>query len=138
MLEQQFKLFDEIRKISESQSRLIAADDFDQFNKSLDKRQRIIEKIKELHRESHPLMQSYESFQKAPGGKAIVPIEEAASRLRSVIEGCGRQNSSDMEASEAKREGCKEQIDKMQTNRKGLGAYAGKISYAPEVFDKMS
>ena len=141
LLAQELELFGKIRELTEEQSRMLAEeepDEPDSFNESLDRRQEVIEQINGLHKESNPLMQSYISFSKSPGGKKIGEIEDSAGSLKAAIAECAELNEKNMAAAKEITAQYGQQIDKLSAGRKSIGLYVQGLDNKPEHFDKMT
>ena len=136
LLRQELELFQRIREITGKQTEMLADEDIEAFDESLDSRQALIEEINGLHQESDILMQSYLSFSGSAGGQKIGAIEEVAGQLRGVIEECTELDSKNMALSKEKAEEFVKQIGKLSQGRKGLGAYIHNVSQNSELFDK--
>ena len=136
LLRKEHELFEQMLKLTEKQKELLAADDIEELDKSLDRRQEIIEKINGLHQESNLLMQSYMSYQKAPGKKKVNEIEAASKQLKDTIAKCAALNEKNTAAANEKNKAYTEQIDKLSSARKSIGSYIQPIENDPEMFDK--
>ena len=135
-LRKELDVLGQVRELTEKQAELIAADDIDGFNRSLDSRQGHIEKINGLHQESDVLMQSYMSYLDSAGGKSIKEIDEALAQIRDALAECTALNDSNITAAKEKAEGYIKQIGKLSLNRKNIGAYIQDVENKPEMFDK--
>ena len=135
-LGKELEILGRVRELTEKQAELLAADDIDGFNMSLDGRQEHIERINGLHQESDVLMQSYMSYQASSGGKSIKEIDETLARIRDVLAECAALNDGNITAAKEKAEGYIKQIGKLSLNRKSLGAYIQDVENKPEIFDK--
>jgi len=133
LLRQEFEIFGRIRELTKEQTELIAADDIEAFNISLDRRQEFIEKINGLHQESEALMQSY-----MLAGKTGGETDAAAKRLRDVISECAALNDKNMAAAKEKAEYYKERSGRLSLGRKSLGSYIHDVENDPEHFDAMT
>ena len=136
LLGQELELFDRIREMTAAQAELLKADDPEGFNRSLDSRQEIIEKINGLHQESDVLMQSYVSFYAT--GRKDDAIRAAAERIDSIIAECAELNDRNTAAAQVKTEDYIRQIGNLSLRRKSLGKYAQSVPNNPELFDKMT
>jgi len=135
LLGDELELYKQIRKLTEEQAELLSKDDIEAFNESLDKREEIIEKIKGLHQESAPLMQSYVSS--TTGGKnKIKEIDKLKKQIQEELEFSSRQNDDNIETMKQKTEDHTKRIDEQSAKRKGIGGYAQSVPNTPEVFDK--
>ena len=134
LLGEELKIYGQIRKLTEKQTGLLAKDDITAFNSSLDKREELIEKIKGLHQEKDPLMQSYISL--SSGGNGNEEIEKLKGQIREIITDCSRINDENMAAMKEKTEDHIKRIDEQSAKRKGIGGYAQSVPNTPEVFDK--
>ena len=136
LLRKEHELFEQMLKLTEKQTELLAADDIEAFDKSLDRRQEIIEKINGLHQESNILMQSYMSYQDTPGKKSVKEIEAASKQLQDTITKCAALNEKNAASIKEKAKTYSEQIDKLSTARKSIGSYIQPLENDPEMFDK--
>ena len=136
LLVQEQEVFEQIREATLNQKELIAADDIDAFDKSLDRRQELIKKINGLHQESDVLMQSYISFTSSADGVTIGVIDDALGRLREITAECAGLNEQNTTAAKEKAEEYIKQIGKLSLTRKSLGKYAQSVPNTPELFDK--
>ena len=135
-LRQELGLFGKIREMTEKQTELIAADDIEGFDESLDRRQELIEKINGLHQETQALMQSYIAYSKSPGGGKRSEVEAAMKQRMDMIAKCSERNDKNTEAAKEKKKEYTDKIDKLNLNRKSLGSYIQTVENAPELFDK--
>ena len=129
-------LFEKIRGLTETQTDLLAADDMEEFNKSLDSRQELIEEINGLHQESNILMQSYIAFSQSPGGAKSGKVEAAQERLRKVISECAELNEKNLAAAKGMAEAYVKRIEELALSRKSIGAYAQGAPNNSELFDR--
>jgi len=134
-LGEELELYRMIRTMTEEQAELLDKDDIEAFNDSLDKREELIEKIKGLHQESAPLMQSYVSM--TSGGKnKNKEIEKLRKQIREELEASGKLNDDNINTMKSKTEDHTKRIDKQSAKRKGIGGYAQSVPNTPEMFDK--
>jgi hypothetical protein len=136
LLGTELELFGQVRVITRKQKELLDADDIDGFDRSLDSRQELIEKINGLHQESDILMQSYISHHTTGGGKKQSEVETAAGKLRDIISQCVADDEANAAKAKEKAEDYVQQIDKMSLNKKSIGAYVQDIPNKPEHFDR--
>ena len=135
LLGEELEIYGQIKKLTDKQAELLAKDDIDAVNGSLDKRAELIEKIKGLHQDSEPLMQSYVSF--AAGGKNDDSgIENLREQIRAAIEICMKLNNENIDGMKGKTEEHTKKIDEQSAKRKGIGGYVQSVPNTPEVFDK--
>lgn len=132
----ELELFDRIRGLTAKQAGLLDAGDTGGFEKSLDDRQGIIDRIDGLHQESEVLMQSYISFSGSGGSDDA--IEAAAGSLKTAITECVEMNDLNMAAAREKTEDYIRQIGELSLKRKSLGKYALDVPNNPTMFDKMT
>jgi len=132
LLVKELEIFERIRKLTEKQAELLAKDDVDQFDGSLDKRQELIEKINGLHQESDPLMQSYVS---SPADEKCAEIEDLREKIRETVGICAGLNDKIVAEMKVKSKEHSEKIDRHSAKRKGIGGYAQAVPNTPEVFD---
>jgi len=135
LLSDELELYGQIRKLTEKQTELLTKDDIDAFDKSLDKRAELIEKIKGLHQDSDPLMQSYVSFSSDEKNKDS-GIEKLNDQIREALEICAALNDKNTTAMNEKTQEQAKKIEKQSAKRKGIGGYAQSVPNTPEVFDK--
>ena len=135
LLSEELEVYVQIQKQTEEQTDLLAKDDIEAFDKSLDKREKLIEKIKGLHQDSNPLMQSYVSFSSA-GNESIDEIEKLKAKIRKQLEICANLNDKNMEMMSEKTEEHIKKIEEQSAKRKGIGGYAQSVPNIPEMFDK--
>jgi flagellin-specific chaperone FliS len=136
LTEQQLAFFEEILKLTSSQSELIELEDIEEFEKSLNKREDIIEKIKGLHQESDPLMQSYTLYKNSTAGKKIAAIDTVVGRLRAVISEAMEVNQLNMEKAASKKSEYSEKIAKLNEEKKGLSGYKAVVPNQSQLIDK--
>jgi len=136
LLGEEQELFEQIRGLTEAQTQLLAADDIEAFDKSLDSRQKLIEKINGLHQETNILMQSYTSFSKFRSGNKSGAIETAVQRLRGSIAGCAEINEKNTATAKGMADEYTKRIGKLNLSRKSLGAYSLNVPNNSELFDK--
>ena len=136
LLNEELKLFERMREQTTKQKDLLERDDMTAFDKSLDIRQELIEKINGLHQESDILMQSYMSYCKTQSGKKNEAIDKLWEGLRSGISECHEQNVKNMAAIKEKKEEFKKRISELDTSKKTLDAYALTVPGNSELFDK--
>ena len=136
LLSEELELYGQIRKLTEKQTELLAEDDIDAFNISLEQREALIEKIKGLHQESNPLMHSYISFSKKDNKDN--EVEELKAKIRKLLEICAEKNDNNIESMKIKTEDHTKRIDEQSAKRKGIGGYAQSVPNVPEMFDKKS
>ena len=136
LLGEELVIFKQIHELTEKQTELLAADDLEAFNESLDSRQELIEKINGLHQEAEALMQSYISFSKSKGGNKVAAVEQAIGKLRDAVGGCAALNEKNIAAAKEMNEEYVKRIDELSIGRKSLGAYAQNVPNSSELFDK--
>jgi len=137
LLGEELEFYVNIRKLTEEQTELLAKDDIEAFDDSLVKRETLIEKIKGLHQESNPLMQSYVSFSSA-GNKTDSNIDELKKKIREQLEVCAKLNDKNTETMKVKADEHSKKIDDQSAKRKTIGGYAQAVPNVPEMFDKKS
>jgi len=136
LLGEELEIFRQIGSLSIKQAELLAADDMEAFEGSLERRQGLIEKINGLHQETDLLMQSYMSFSDAGTGEVSDAIETTAGQLKEIIADCVSTNDKNMVAAKEKAEEYIKKIGKLSLGRKSLGAYAQTLPNNSELFDK--
>ena len=134
LLSDELELHEKIQKLTEKQTQLLAKDDIEGFDSSLDKRAELIEKIKGLHQESDTLMQSYVSD--TASEKKSDSIEKLREQIRKALETCAGLNDENIAAMKEKTEEQAKKIDEQRAKGKGIGGYAQSVPNTPEVFDK--
>jgi len=127
LLSEELELYGQIRKLTEKQTELLAEDDIDAFNISLEQREALIEKIKGLHQESNPLMHSCVSDDK---------IDKLKKKIRIELEACSKNNDKNISVLHEKTQDHTKKIDEQSSKRKGIGGYAQSVPNTPEMFDK--
>ena len=135
LLNEELKLYELIRDLTEKQTDFLANDEIEAFDDSLNERATLIEKIKGLHQESNPLMQSYVSLASDKKNKENT-IEELKDRIRDALEICNELNKKNTETMEQKLQDHSVKIDEQSAKRKGIGGYAQSVPNTPEMFDK--
>ena len=138
LLRQVLEIFVEMRRLTENQTDLIAAEDIAALDESIGRRQTLIEEINGLHQESDILMQSYMSYSTSTDGESISEIDAAAGQLRDAITECAGINDKNTLSAMEKAAKYAERIDKLSKSRKSLGSYIHRLSNDPELFDKMT
>jgi len=138
LLGEEIELFERVYELTEKQAKLLAADDDDinAFNDSLDSRQEIIERIKGLHQESDPLMQSRMSAGDSEAGENTEAIEKAIAQRQAMIEKCVALNDKNTAGAKEKSEDFIKRISKLTLSRKSIKVYTPEIPNNPELFDK--
>jgi len=134
-LAKELDLYEQIHKLTKTQTELLNKDDIDAFNSSLDKRAELIEKIKGLHQESEPLKQSYISFTKKDN-KSDSQIDSLLDQIKKIIESCAKLNDENIASMEEKTKEQSKKIDEQRAKGKTIGGYAQSVPNTPEVFDK--
>jgi len=138
LLSRELEIFKQIHGFTKKQTELLEVDDLDAFNKSLDSRQGLIEKINGLHQEANILMQSYIAFSNSPTGEKIDEVENAYGRLHDLIAECAAMNEKNISMSKEKTEEYKKRIGKLSLSRKSIGVYAQGVPNTPEHFDAIT
>jgi hypothetical protein len=138
LLGQELDLVKQMRGLTERQTELLAEEDIDAFEKSLDVRQALIEKIDGLHQESDILMQSYMSSLSAQGRKKSGAIETTSGQIRETIAKCAEIDEKNASAAKEKAEEYLKQVGKLSMERKSIGAYVQQVTTTSEMFDKMT
>ena len=136
LLNRELEAFGRIRELAEEQTELIAEDDIEAFDKSLDRSQEIIEKINGLHQESDSLMQSYMSSVNAGGRDGR--IDAAAEQLRGAIAECAAMNEKNINSAKERTGEYTKRIGELSLSRKSLGSYMNNTLNNSEIFDKMT
>ena len=137
LLSEKIKVYGQIRKMTEEQSGLLDKDDIEAFNVSLNKREKLIEKINGLHQDSDTLMQSYVTFSSASSG-GDKEINKLRNDIHDALKACAELNDKNIASLQSKSESQKERINKQSAKRKGIGGYAQSVPNVPEMFDKKS
>ena len=136
LLDQEIGLFGRIYELTVKQAELLADDDIDGFNKSLDSRQVLIEKINGLHQETDILMQSYMSFAGSDDGKKVEAIEKAEEQWLDMVTQCAVLNEKNNSAAKDKNSNYIKRIDKLNLSRKSLGVYTPDLTNYSELIDR--
>ena len=135
MLGEELEAWQQIKTLTESQSKLLESDDIDALERSLDQRQGQIEKIGGLHQGGNILMQSYISQVNSKGVKSE-KIEAEKEKLREMITACSTQNDKNMQTAAKLKTGYSEKAEELGQKRKSIGAYALEVPNNSEIFDK--
>jgi len=137
LLGEELEHYKQIRKLTEEQVELLNKDDIEAFNGSLNKREELIEKIKGLHQEKEPLVQSYASLSESEKkqGKEINNLNK---QIREIIEVCAEINDRNILCVKGKTDDLTKKIDEQSSKRKGIGGYVQAVPNTPEMFDKKS
>ena len=135
LLSDELDIYRQIHKLTEKQTELLAEDDIDAFNISLEKREALIEQIKGLHQDSKPLMQSYVSNTKN-GKNTDTGIDSLKKQIREIIEACAGINDRNMTIVKDMTQKHSKKIEEKSAQRKGIGGYAQAVTNLPELFDK--
>jgi ElaB/YqjD/DUF883 family membrane-anchored ribosome-binding protein len=142
LLGKELEYYKQIQKQTEEQTGMLSEDDIEAFNESLLKREGLINKIKGLHQEKEPLMQSYASMSKGtkPQNEVLLnkEIDDLNKQIRAVIEACAKMNDTNIQSLKEKTEKLTKKIDEQSTKRKGIGGYVQTITNTSEMFDKKS
>ncbi|MDR2599619.1 MAG: flagellar protein FlgN [Oscillospiraceae bacterium] len=135
LLSEKLELFEQIYKATEKQSKILSDEDYDieAFDKLIDKRQELIEKINGLHQKLDPMMQSFVS---SPSYKKDSEIEKLKDKIQNKVKECSDLNNENMEIISDKTDNQKDKIEKQSAKRKGIGGYAQAVPNTPEVFDR--
>jgi len=131
-LTQELESFEQIKKLTEKIAEQIDTEKIEALDKSLSKRQELIEKINGLHQESNPLMQSYVQA----SGLKNSEVDRLVERIRETTQICAKLNDENINTIKAMSEEQVDKIDKQSAKRKGISGYAQAIAYSPEVIDK--
>ena len=136
LLGQAAVLADHVLELAKEQSEMLASDDLDAFNASLDRGSESIKQINGLHQESELLMQSYASYSNSKQGGKIAAIDKAASRFVETLEQCAQLNTRNLNEAKAKTEKFMQQIGSLNLKRKSLGLYAQNTGSSSALFDR--
>ncbi|MCL2392044.1 MAG: flagellar export chaperone FlgN [Oscillospiraceae bacterium] len=136
LLEEELSAWKQIYELTERQAQFLDANESDALDKSIDKRQAIIEKIKRLHQESDILMQSCISGVYANEGGRIEAIDAITAKIRKQIEDCTKINDSNIVAASDKKDDYLRCAQEIAQKRKGIGVYALDVPNHSELFDK--
>jgi len=136
LLGEEQAIFERLRELTGEQTDILAADDVEALDESLDRRQELIEKINGLHQESDVLMQSYITFSESADGGKVTAIETAAEQLRGVIAECVELNGSNLTLAKETAKEYVKRIDELSVGKKSVGAYAQNVPNSSELFDK--
>ena len=133
-LTQKLEIFKQIHTLTEKITEQIETDKIDLLDKSLSKRQELIEKINGLHQEIDPLMQSYISSTVSKDEK----IESLIKQVHEITTLCAKLNDENLSTIKDKSQEQVEKIDKQSAKRKGISGYAQAVGSSSEVIDKKS
>ena len=133
LLGEELKLLENIKELTDEQTRQIEMDEFDGLEKLLGSRQELIDKINGLHQDSEPLMQSYVS---SSDSQKIREIDELQEEIKQILQSCKESNERNVEMLSHKSVSQKEKIGKQSAQRKGIGGYAQAVPTSSEMFDK--
>jgi len=136
LLGQEMEQLNRMHELTEKQAELLIADDIDDFHKSLDQRQGLIERIKGLHQESDVLMQSYVAFSSVDAGRVIEAIEKAVAERRRMIGECAALNEKNIITAKEKASSYLERLEKLSLNRRSIELYTPEVPNSPEIIDK--
>jgi len=138
LLGQEQKLFNRVLELTEKQAGLLAADDIEAFDKSLDGRQELIEEIDGLHQELDVLMQSYVLFSASSSGGMIEEIQNAVAERYDLIARCVALNGENEAVAKEKAEDYIKRIGKLSLSRKSIEVYAPDMPDSSILFDEKS
>jgi len=136
LLGQAAELAEHVLELAKEQSEMLASDDLDAFNASLDRGSESIIQINGLHQESELLMQSYASFSNSPEGGKIAAIDKAAARFVETLEQCSQLNTRNLNEAKARTEEFIRQIGSLSLKRKSIGLYAQNTGSSSALFDR--
>jgi len=136
LLTQEAELLGKFFEESLAQEELLREDKAEEFIKSLERGGKLIEKVNELHQETHLLMQSYVSFSETENRK-IDAVETAKDKLRDAMQKASELNEKNTAVALEKQKEFSQKISKVNQNRKSIGLYA-QVSGTnrSELFDK--
>jgi len=135
LLSEKLKIYKQIRKLTEEQTELLIEDDIEAFDSSLDKREKLIEKINGLHQESEALMQSCVSTSN-DDSEENSDIKNLEKEIHGILLDCANMNEKNIEVMKEKTLEHTRKIDEQSAKRKGVGGYVQSVPNTPEVFDK--
>ena len=136
LLEEELKLFEQMKEQSNKQTKLLAQDEIEAFSESLEKREKLKEKINGLHQETEVLMQSYMASYQAGGRGKVKAIDTLREKLRAIIEECQSINDKNFESAKGKIEEYTKRLKELDTSKKTFNAYTLDIPENSEHFDK--
>ena len=136
LLEEELGLFEQMKEKTVNQTELLASDDMEAFNESLDKREKLKEKINGLHQESDVLMQSYISSCHSGGRGKVKAIDKLREKIKGIIEECRSINEKNFEAAKGRIEEYTKRLKELDTSKKTFNAYALDVPDNSEHFDK--
>ena len=120
-----------LRELTQEQAALLAADDIDAVNASLDRRQKFIEEFERLHQETEVLMQSYISSQ-----TVTAEIDGLLTQIRAELAAIAAKNDENGTAAKVKSGEYGKDISKLNLGRRGIGLYNQTVERGAEYFDK--
>jgi len=135
---QEIGLFERLREITKEQAEMLAADDAEAFDRSLDRSSEIIEKIEGLHQESEILMQSYTSNLPPAHAEKNDPVLIAANQIKDALSECARLHEINSAAAKAKADSYITGAGKLNVRRRSLGLYTQALTNSPTMFDRRS
>jgi len=135
LLSEKLKIYKQIKSLTEEQTELLAKDDIEAFNSSLDKREELIKKINGLHQDSEPLMQSYVSTS-TEDNENNSDINNLEKEIREILTDCAKLNDVNIAVMKEKTTEHTKKIDEQRAKGKGVGGYVQSVPNTPEVFDR--
>jgi len=133
LLSEELGLLEQMKKLTDEQSRHIERDEFEELGKLLEERQKLIEKINGLHQETAPLVQSCVS---SSDYETVLQIDNIRGKIKQILTECNAQNDRNVEELSRKSEEYTERIEKQSSKRKVIGGYAQAVPNSSERFDK--
>ena len=138
LTQEQYDLYKQFLELTRRQTDLLAEDDAEGFGRSLDYRQELIEKINGLHQDSDILMQSYMSAAIHQDQGTAAAIAAATERVADILKLCVAENDKNAATAKNMAGDYIKQIEKLNRNKKGIGAYIHKLPNKSELFDRKS
>jgi len=120
----------QIRALMEKQTEFLLDDDTEAFDALLDKKDEIIRKIKGLHQETAPLMQSYIS-----SNNSNEKIDGLKAKLKKEVAFCAELNMRHVADMNDKSEELSKELEEKRSKREGIGGYVQAVPVTSEKFD---
>ena len=137
LLTEKKKLADEFLELTCKQAEIIAAEDINALNVSIEKRQQVIEKLIGLHQEIQFLMQSYASSHAAQTEEGSRKVRQMEEQTENAIREAISKNNENAEAIKKQMEYVGQEARKIDLERKSIGMYNNISALTTsELFDK--
>ena len=137
LLEQERITYGSMLQLTKEQTEHIAADEVEAFEKSLDIRQQLIDKINGLHQGREPLMQSYLSYLEGNNGKKIDRIENMVAEIHGLLTECSQINDENAAKAQEIAKGYSLRISDLNLKKKSIGSYIQNVDNS-DFFDRLT